>query len=578
MANIHTYLENILSSIYGKDVRQSIHDGIEKINEEVELNSEAESERVHQEQLRKQAEIERNNAEISRGQAEGKREQTKAMMESIITDMNDKIANDYYRGPQGIQGVGIGLSPKGEWESGIYVLNDWVVHNGAYWWCKVDETQEEPMEENSDWEKLYEMSAEMPIKFDEPEKNSSTFLETLSNIASGQTLGNLFKYIKGSFLKLLKKFGDTEYTATGTSITYDTSNDSSVMISNFGTSTNDFHIIAENEGENEIGLSNSSITGFSVDGANNIITIDGYWALTGRSVTGQSIDPGTYILKMIPLSGSLGGKVTIHYELKEDASDTFVEYVALTSDNIQNVEFSVNEINILGRIRVVGDFASGTTANKYAFMVVVCKKDTEYKANGALVEVANIKDKYTLYSYEGKTKIFTTSLEQVTFKAEFKTRFWHLQNKKIDKANIAHNLATTNPDMVLGADMGKALNDRLDSISGIGETGMTDSGAGSVQAATWTTIQSVTLPKGVYKLVGKMQVPPSGTGAAFAIRFTFEPEYVSQVYHSVIGMAVEKVSYVAIGDTPTTINLAGYSTIVSNFGSARIRWEKISNG
>ena len=36
MANIKQYLDNILGAILGKDVRKSIHDGIEKINNEVE--------------------------------------------------------------------------------------------------------------------------------------------------------------------------------------------------------------------------------------------------------------------------------------------------------------------------------------------------------------------------------------------------------------------------------------------------------------------------------------------------------------------------------------------------------------
>ena len=35
MANIKEYLDNILSAIFGKDVRQSIHDSIEAMNEEV---------------------------------------------------------------------------------------------------------------------------------------------------------------------------------------------------------------------------------------------------------------------------------------------------------------------------------------------------------------------------------------------------------------------------------------------------------------------------------------------------------------------------------------------------------------
>ena len=36
MANIDTYLENIMQARYGRDVRQSIHDGIEAINEDAE--------------------------------------------------------------------------------------------------------------------------------------------------------------------------------------------------------------------------------------------------------------------------------------------------------------------------------------------------------------------------------------------------------------------------------------------------------------------------------------------------------------------------------------------------------------
>lgn len=182
MANIRTYLENILSSIYGKDVRQSIHDGIEKINEEVELNSEVELERVHQEQLRKQAEAERNNAELARVQAEGKREQTKAVMEEIITDMNNKIANDYYRGPQGIQGVGLGLTPKGGWNDyTTYVENDLVLHNLMYWRSKKENRNSEPNEANESWEVQWDLTESVtPIetKLKEKVDKSKSVIET----------------------------------------------------------------------------------------------------------------------------------------------------------------------------------------------------------------------------------------------------------------------------------------------------------------------------------------------------------------------------------------------------------------
>lgn len=109
------------------------------------------------------------------------------------------------------------------------------------------------------------------------------------------------------------------------------------------------------------------------------------------------------------------------------------------------------------------------------------------------------------------------------------------------------------------------------------EYGYTDAVSGSVAASTWTQLQSVTLTKGTYILTGKMQVPPSGTGGAFALRFGHElgAEYVSQVYHSTVGMAVEKTSHIVVGDEPVTVTLQGWSTILSNYQSVRIRWIKI---
>lgn len=150
---------------------------------------------------------------------------------------------------------------------------------------------------------------------------------------------------------------------------------------------------------------------------------------------------------------------------------------------------------------------------------------------------------------------------------------WGVWKKVLTSADIANNLLTTNPEMALGADMGKALNDRLNSIA---EYGWTDAVTGSVAAGTWTNLQTVTLSKGTYLLTGKMQVAPSGTGAAFAVRFAHESEYVSQVFHSVIGMALEKTSHIVVGDTPVTVTLTGYSTIVANYNATRIRWLKIN--
>ena len=79
MANISTYLQKILSSVYGRDVRQSIHDGISAINDEVATYNAKEQSRVNAEKTREANETRRNTAESQRATAENARvtEETK---------------------------------------------------------------------------------------------------------------------------------------------------------------------------------------------------------------------------------------------------------------------------------------------------------------------------------------------------------------------------------------------------------------------------------------------------------------------------------------------------------------------
>lgn len=58
MANIKNFLDNILNARFGKDVRSSIHDGIEAINKESEDNIEKQQKLVN-ENIAKQNELER---------------------------------------------------------------------------------------------------------------------------------------------------------------------------------------------------------------------------------------------------------------------------------------------------------------------------------------------------------------------------------------------------------------------------------------------------------------------------------------------------------------------------------------
>ena len=66
MANITEKLKNILNSIYGKDVRESIHDSIKAINEEVSANTDKQNwlEKKYDEQIKNIASSEPQNAEI----------------------------------------------------------------------------------------------------------------------------------------------------------------------------------------------------------------------------------------------------------------------------------------------------------------------------------------------------------------------------------------------------------------------------------------------------------------------------------------------------------------------------------
>ena len=70
MANVTTYLNKILSAVYGKDVRQSIYDSINAINTQVEGYVSAEKSRVTAETNRNSAERILVSNESSRESAE----------------------------------------------------------------------------------------------------------------------------------------------------------------------------------------------------------------------------------------------------------------------------------------------------------------------------------------------------------------------------------------------------------------------------------------------------------------------------------------------------------------------------
>lgn len=101
MAKIQIYLEKILSAVYGKDVRGSIHDSIKAMNDEVEENKEAEKSRIVNEERRTSSENIRIVSEEIRESEENKREEneTKRIAEENkrVSEENKRIMSDALR-------------------------------------------------------------------------------------------------------------------------------------------------------------------------------------------------------------------------------------------------------------------------------------------------------------------------------------------------------------------------------------------------------------------------------------------------------------------------------------------------
>lgn len=93
MAKIQTYLDKILSAVYGKDVRSSIHDSIKAMNDEVEENREAEKNRIANEERRSSSEKQRELTERERVAEENKRKQAEENRINIQRQMDTSERN-----------------------------------------------------------------------------------------------------------------------------------------------------------------------------------------------------------------------------------------------------------------------------------------------------------------------------------------------------------------------------------------------------------------------------------------------------------------------------------------------------
>ena len=93
MANVTTYLNKILSAVYGKDVRQSIYDSINAINTQVEGYVSADKSRVPAETNRNSEERIRVSNESSRESAEEDRVAMEEERLEIYDDLCSRVSN-----------------------------------------------------------------------------------------------------------------------------------------------------------------------------------------------------------------------------------------------------------------------------------------------------------------------------------------------------------------------------------------------------------------------------------------------------------------------------------------------------
>ncbi|WP_099467723.1 hypothetical protein [Konateibacter massiliensis] len=374
--------------------------------------------------------------------------------------------------PQGVQGIGIGLVPRGHWVVGTYVLNDWVIHNGAYWYCKVSSTTSEPSNENNDWEILQDVTADTPIQFEDYSTTSSapSLSTSLKTIISGSSLKNLFKSIKSALLRLADKFSDTEYKVTASLFTYESPSEGKAIVTKVTGNTEGAYIKVK-KGTDYLYLS-SDINGtyFKANERTNFITLKPTSVNKDISIL-LDIDPieaGTdFVFKAPTISGSNTGNGDISFTLWLLNSSGVFEEAANVMEGVpyNRVEFTNPVDSPSGAKLSINVSPNAILTEEITFAVSLSLLSDEQEVNGAYIP-ASFSEPIELDIYEGNNTI-VTSADSVIPTVDFKSRFWMTDRKideKIDKANIVHNLLTTNTDMVLGADMGPVIQGEIDDI------------------------------------------------------------------------------------------------------------------
>jgi hypothetical protein len=111
--------------------------------------------------------------------------------------------NTTYWIPRIIQGEkgasGLGLAPRGIWNgTALYLVNDFVAHNNAFWQCLIQNSNNEPTESNINWLKLAslgdEITRQLEILHTEITSETSSAISNHDSLVTTESGAHGFRY------------------------------------------------------------------------------------------------------------------------------------------------------------------------------------------------------------------------------------------------------------------------------------------------------------------------------------------------------------------------------------------------
>lgn len=216
-------------------------------------------------------------------------------------------------------------------------------------------------------------------------------------------------------------------TVSGTSVTYADAEDSIVKIMfDSESNTQDFYIITGNGKDNLATVLDEVYPsqGIKTFYEGSVVELDGEISNNFSIILrGDDLLTKTYKFKMIPISGEISDELTLYlYTLSPESM--FEESAVISTSNPEAAFTQAfnSDLN-----KVILSVPSGTTAEKYAFIISISEVNMEHYADGKYIDHASTEEwDGLLKSYKGTTTVTTTSYPPISLVGVFKSKFWYL--------------------------------------------------------------------------------------------------------------------------------------------------------